>query len=143
MSSGSATTTNADDLIFGAGSSASTINQAGTGFTSRSTTFGNRTEDKNITSVGSYNATAIQNGNAWVMHMVAFKADPGTPDTAPPSKPTNVSASPTSSTQINLTWNVGSDDVGVAGYRCSAMQSNRNADKHVTTTILPDGEHLV
>ena len=37
MNSGSATTTNANDLIFGAGASASTINQVGTGFTSRST----------------------------------------------------------------------------------------------------------
>jgi hypothetical protein len=76
MNSGSATTTNADDLIFGGGASASTVNQAGTGFTSRSTRFGNRTEDKNVTAKGPYNATASQNGNAWVMQMVAFKADP-------------------------------------------------------------------
>ena len=52
MNSGSATTTNANDLIFGAGASASTVNQVGTGFTSRSTSFGNRTEDKNVTAVG-------------------------------------------------------------------------------------------
>ena len=115
MNSGSATTTNANDLIFGAGASASTVNQAGTGFTSRSSSFGNRTEDKNVTSVGAYSATARQNGNAWVMHMVAFKADPG--DTTPPSTPTGLTATPTSTSQINLTWNASSDDVGVTGYK--------------------------
>ena len=117
MNSGSATTTNADDLIFGAGASASTVNQAGTGFTSRSTRFGNRTEDKNVTAKGPYNATASQNGNAWVMHMVAFKADPGTTDTTSPSKPANLTATPTSTSQINLAWDASADDVGVAGYK--------------------------
>jgi glucose/arabinose dehydrogenase/PKD repeat protein len=117
MSSGSATTTNANDLIFGAGASGSNVNQPGTGFTSRSTSFGNRTEDKNVTTTGSYNATANQNGNAWVMHMVAFKADPGTPDTTPPSKPTGLTATSTSTSQINLTWDASTDDVGVAGYK--------------------------
>jgi glucose/arabinose dehydrogenase/chitodextrinase len=117
MNSGSATTTNANDLIFGAGASANTVNQAGTGFTSRSTKFGNRTEDKNVTSTGSYKATANQNGNAWVMHMVAFKADPGTPDTTPPSTPTNLTATATSSSQINLTWDASTDDIGVTGYK--------------------------
>jgi hypothetical protein len=83
MNSGSATTTKANDLIFGAVASSGNVNQTGTGFTSRSSSFGNRTEDKNVTSTGAYSATARQNDNAWVMHMVAFKADPG--DTTPPS----------------------------------------------------------
>ncbi len=117
MNSGSATTSNANDLIFGAGASASTVNQAGSGFTSRSTRFGNRIEDKNVTSAGPYNATANQNGNAWVMHMAAFKADPGTPDTTPPSKPTGLTATPTSTSQINLNWNASTDDIGVTGYK--------------------------
>ena len=117
MNSGSATTSNANDLIFGAGASASAVNQSGSGFTSRSTRFGNRTEDKNVTSAGPYNATANQNGNAWVMHMAAFKADPGTPDTTPPSKPTGLTATPTSTSQINLNWNASTDDVGVTGYK--------------------------
>ena len=78
MNSGSVTTTNANDLIFGAGSSSNTVTQAGAGFTTRSTAYANRTQDRNVTATGSYNATATQNSFAWVMHMAAFKADPGT-----------------------------------------------------------------
>ena len=86
MTSGPATTTNANDLIFGAGASAGIVNQAGTDFTSRSSKFGNRTEDRIVTAVGPYETTATQDGNVnpWVMHMVAFKVDPNAPDTTPP-----------------------------------------------------------
>ena len=133
MNSGSATTTNANDLIFGAGASSSNVNQAGTGFTSRSSSFGNRTEDKNVTSAGAYSATARQNGNAWVMHMVAFKADPGTPDTTPPSTPTGLTATATSISQINLTWNASTDNVGVAGYK---VFRNGNQIATPTTTVI-------
>ena len=75
MDSGSAATTKADDLIFGAASSSSNVTAAGGGFTSRLNGNGSRTEDRNVTSVGSYNATATQSGTAWVMHAAAFKAD--------------------------------------------------------------------
>ena len=118
MSSGSATTTNPTDLVFGAGASDRTINAGGTGFTSRLTNYGNRTQDKRVTATGANSATGTQNGAAWVMHMVAFKADPGTPaDTTPPSAPTALTATPASTTQINLAWNPSSDNVSVAGYR--------------------------
>ncbi|HSD22658.1 MAG TPA: Ig-like domain-containing protein, partial [Anaeromyxobacter sp.] len=116
MSSGSATTTNASDLIIGAGASSNNVTGAGSGFTTRSSAFGNLTEDRNVTSTGSYAATATQNSNAWVMQMVAFKADPGTIDTSPPTVPTGLAATAVSSSQINLTWNASTDDVGVTGY---------------------------
>ena len=117
MDSGARTTTNANDLIFGAGASDSTVNAAGTGFTTRLTTYSNRTEDRNVTTTGSYSASAKQNHNAWVMHMAAFKADPGTTDSTPPTVPTGLSATGFSSTQVNLSWNPSSDNVSVAGYR--------------------------
>ena len=99
MSSGSATTTNGNDLIFGAGSSSSSVTGAGTGFTSRLAANGSRTEDKNATSAGSYEATATQNGAKWVMQMAAFKADSS--DTTPPTTPTGLSATAASSSTIH------------------------------------------
>jgi glucose/arabinose dehydrogenase/chitodextrinase len=40
-----------------------------------------------------------------------------TPDTTPPSVPTNLSATSISSTQINLTWTASTDNVAVTGYK--------------------------
>jgi hypothetical protein len=40
-----------------------------------------------------------------------------TPDTIPPSLPTGLTTTPSSSSQINLAWNASTDNVGVAGYR--------------------------
>jgi hypothetical protein len=119
MNSGSATTTNANDLVFGAGASSGIVKQVGTGFTSRSASFGNRTEDKNVTAAGPYEASANQDGdsNEWVMHMVAFKVDANAPDTTPPSTPTALSQVPVSTSQIDLKWNPSTDDVGITGYK--------------------------
>jgi len=117
MNSGSVTTTNANDLIFGAGASSSTVNATGTGFTTRSTGSGNRTEDKNVASAGSYSATATQNSNMWVMHMVAFKAGGSSTDSSSPTTPTNLTATAQSSSQINLSWTASTDNVGVTGYK--------------------------
>ncbi len=118
MSSGAATTTNANDLIFGAAASSSTVTAAGTGFTTRSTAFGNRIEDRTVTTAGSYTATAQQNASLWVMQLVAFKAAVTTPpDTTPPTQPTLLTATVLSSTQINLAWTASTDNVGVTGYR--------------------------
>lgn len=44
-------------------------------------------------------------------------AAPPAPDTEPPSTPTNVSAQAISQSQINLSWNVSTDNIGVAAYR--------------------------
>jgi len=85
MNSGSATTTNAADLIFGAAVSSAAVTAVGTGFTSRTFQFGNLVEDKNVTTTGSYNATATQNGASWAMQMVAFRAAGGSSPPPPPS----------------------------------------------------------
>jgi hypothetical protein len=71
-------TTNANDLLFSAGASSVTVTAGGAGYTTRSTAFGNRTQDRNVTSAGSYSGPMTQNGNAWVSHLVAFRAQPGT-----------------------------------------------------------------
>ena len=40
----------------------------------------------------------------------------GTPDTTPPSIPLGLSASAPSATQVNVSWNASTDNVGVTGY---------------------------
>ena len=58
----------------------------GSGYKVRSNAYGNMTEDRIPATAGSYIATATQNGTAWVMQLVVFRAA-GTapPDTTPPS----------------------------------------------------------
>jgi hypothetical protein len=75
-SSGAATTTVANELIFGANMVATTTAAAGTGFTRRIITSpdGDLAEDKAVTTAGSNNATAtLSSSGPWVMQMVTFK----------------------------------------------------------------------
>src|SRR5262249_17325640 len=75
--SGSVTTTAANELISPAGTTYGLLSGAGTNFTSRIITSpdGNIVEDRLVTAIGSYNATAVQTGSAaWVMQLVTFKA---------------------------------------------------------------------
>ncbi|HTX35795.1 MAG TPA: putative Ig domain-containing protein, partial [Bryobacteraceae bacterium] len=71
VSSGSATTTAAGDLIYGfcIGDSACTV---GSSFTARSTFHSNLTEDKLAATAGSYAATGTAN-SGWTMQMVALR----------------------------------------------------------------------
>ena len=74
--SGAATTTVANELIFGANTVATTTGAAGSGFTSRMITApdGDIAEDKIVTTAGSNSATAtLTSSGPWVMQMVAFK----------------------------------------------------------------------
>jgi len=97
--SGSVTTTTPNDLIFGAGTTATSFTAAGSGFTSRIINiYGNIAEDKAVTTTGSYNATATTGSAAWIMQLIAFRA-PG--QTAP--APTVTSISPTSGTTVGGT----------------------------------------
>lgn len=75
-SSGSATTTNPTDLIFGANIVLTTTSGAGSGFTSRMITQpdGDIAEDQMTSSAGSYAATApLSSSGWWIMQMVAFR----------------------------------------------------------------------
>ena len=113
MNSGSVTTTSANDLLFSAGASSSSVTAGGSGYTTRSTAFGNRTQDRNVASVGTYDATMTQNSTAWVAHLVAFKADRGSAETTPPD--VSISA-PANNATVNGIVNVtadASDNVGV------------------------------
>jgi chitodextrinase len=51
-----------------------------------------------------------------------------TPDTTPPSTPTDLTATTVSSSQINLAWTASTDDVGVTGYRLERCQGMACSD---------------
>ena len=75
-SSGSATTTNPTDLIFGANIVVTTTSGPGSGFTKRLLTSpdGDIAEDQAVTAIGSYSATApLSSSGPWIMQMVAFR----------------------------------------------------------------------
>ncbi len=89
-SSGSATTTDATDLIFGANLVQTETTGAGTSFTKRLLTApdGDIAEDRMVTATGSYSATAPLSSGQWIMQMVAFRT--------PSSLPTVSNVSPSS-----------------------------------------------
>ena len=74
--SGSAATTTANELIFGAGMTFDIYSAAGSGFSNRViTNFGDIAEDATVLSTGSYSATApLRSSAPWVMQMATFKA---------------------------------------------------------------------
>jgi len=76
--SGAATTTSANELIFGSGTTTGTaLTAPGAGFTTRvSNIYGSLAEDKTVSTSGSNSATATNSGGNWVMQMATFKAKP-------------------------------------------------------------------
>jgi fibronectin type 3 domain-containing protein len=121
--SGSATTTNPTDLIFGANIVTGTTGGPGTGFTQRVLTSpdGDIAEDRTVTATGSYSATAPATGK-WIMQMVAFRTPVAVGDTQPPTAPSNLTATAASGSQINLGWTASTDNVGVTQYLVERCQ---------------------
>ncbi len=160
-SSGTVTTTNANDLLVGANYVSTTTTGAGSGFTSRMITQPDADilEDHTVTSVGSYSATApVSPAGAWVMDMVALEAagstgggGGGSGDTQPPTAPSNLVATTASSSQINLSWTASTDNVGVTGYlieRCAGSGcttftqiANVNATSYGSTALAPSTQY--
>jgi len=56
-------------------------------------------------------------GNVSAQSAQASAATPAGPDTQAPTVPTGLTATPVSSSQINLSWTASTDNVGVAGYK--------------------------
>ncbi len=124
-SSGSVTTTSANDLLVGANVVETPTRAPGPSYTTRIITSpnGNILEDRVVTATGSYSASAsIGSRGDWIMQMAAFRAATGGVDTQAPSAPANLAATAASSSQINLTWTASTDNVGVTGYRVERCQ---------------------
>ena len=135
-SSGSATTTNATDLIFGANLVQTGTTGPGTGFTTRLLTTPNAdiAEDEMVTAVGSYSATAPVNSGSWIMQMVAFRT--ATCAGGPPTVPTNLTASATGVSTISLSWTASTTCVGISHYvveRCQGTSCTSFAQVGTST----------
>jgi glucose/arabinose dehydrogenase len=140
-SSGSVTTTNANDLLVGANIVTTSTSGPGTNFTSRIITNpdGDILMDRIVAATGSYNATApLTSSGGWVMQMVAFRAAVAG-DTQAPTAPGALSATAISSTQINLSWTASTDNLAVTGYhveRCQGAGCANFAEIATTTTAV-------
>ena len=124
-SSGAVTTTSADDLLVGANLVGGMTTGPGTSYTSRliSIPDGDILEDRVVTAVGSYSATASVSGAAWIMQLVAFRGATGvTADTQLPTAPSALGATAASPSQINLAWTASTDNSGVTGYLVERCQ---------------------
>jgi uncharacterized membrane protein len=100
-SSGSVTTTNPTDLLFGANMVFTMTSGPGTGFTSRMITSpdGDIAEDMMVTTTGNYSATApVRPSERWVMQMVAFRTGPNFTIGASPSSLTIIQGNQGAST---------------------------------------------
>ncbi len=84
-----ATTTSANELIFGAGNNGDGFSGAGTGFTLRMIDYyGNLAEDETVSSTGSYNVSApLKKSTAWVMQLATFRASGQSSSNPPPQPP--------------------------------------------------------
>src|SRR5438034_275215 len=136
--SGSATTTNATDLLLGASMVATFTTGPGTGFTSRLLTSpdGDIAEDRMVTATGSYSATtaALSPAGPWVMQMVAFRTPLGS--VVSPTAPGNLTATAAGPVQINLSWTASTETGGtISQYlidRCTGATSSNSL--HVGTS---------
>src|SRR6202035_1934274 len=126
-SSGAATTTLANELIFGADLTVTATTGAGSGFTSRIITVPDSdiAEDRIVTATGSYAATASTNPGAWIMQMVAFKAPSGGGGTGTPSAPANLAATAAGASAINLSWGAATESGGtISAYLIERCQGS-------------------
>jgi fibronectin type 3 domain-containing protein len=139
--SGTLTTTVANALLVGATYVETITTGAGTGFTARMITApdGSLLEDRIVSAVGAYSASATTSGQGWVIQLVAFRgATSGSPvDTQAPTAPGAPSASVISSSRIDLTWPPATDNVGVTGYlveRCTGPGCSNFAQVATSTS---------
>ena len=152
--SGAATTTVANELIFGADMVATTTGAAGSGFTSRVITSpdGDIAEDKVVTIAGSNSATAtLTSSGPWVMQMVTFAAISGPPPTVTAVSPSSgTTAGGTAVTITGANFAVGAtvtfgstsatNVVVVSGTQITATTPAGNAGAVTVTVSNPGGQ---
>ena len=141
VSSGGASTTNANDLIIGANLTTGATAAPGAGFTARMITVpdGDIVEDMTVNAADSYSATATLAASApTIMQMAAFKAA-ATDVGNLPSAPTSLVATPTGASTATLAWGAASESGGtIAQYlieRCAGSSCTSFAQVGTSTTV--------
>ena len=128
MTSGSVTTTNANDLLVGANYVGGVTVGPGPAYAPRIyTDFLDILEDQIVSATGSYAATAPQaDTDWWIMQLVAFRAASGSGggDNQPPTTPTGLVATATTTGGIYLSWTASTDNVAVSGYVLQRCQGS-------------------
>ncbi len=127
-SSGSVTTTVADEVLVGGGTTVKHFTGPGSGYTARAITVpdGDIAEDRVVSATGSYSATApLSQSAAWVMQLATFKAAPTSPTTTTTAA-TTTTTGPTTTTAPGTTSS-------------SASSSTTSTSAPATTTTTAPG----
>jgi uncharacterized protein (TIGR03790 family) len=85
---------------------------------------------------GSVDDVRLYNRALTATEVTAIYTSAGSSDTTPPTTPGNVSATPISSSQINVSWSASTDNVGVAGYK--VFRNGNLAGSTTTALTYPD-----
>lgn len=96
--------------------------------------------DTTKTSNGAHTLRAIAKdgaGNSATSASVTVTVSNGTPDTTPPSVPGGLAASGVSASQISVSWNASTDNVGVTGY--NVYRAGTKVGTASNTTFLDGG----
>jgi chitodextrinase len=91
-------------------------------FAQIATPTGTSYNDTGLTDATSYSYRVRATDAAGNLGAYSNTASAATLDATPPTAPSNLSATPASQTQINLTWTAATDNVGVTGYRVERCQ---------------------
>lgn len=97
----------------------------------------------NVGNTTTFTDTSVLPNTQYIYHVTAFDAAGNkslpsekvtvktldVPDTEAPSAPTNLTATAANSTQVNLSWNASTDNVGVAEYEVYRKTANKTAEK--------------
>ena len=137
-SSGAATTTSANELIFGADYVSTLTGAAGSGFTSRIITSpdGDIAEDKVVTTAGSNSATATLTGSGpWVMQMATFAAVSGPVPTVTSVSPSSGSSGGGTAVTITGTNFVSGAGVTIGGVAATGVTVVNSTTITATTPV--------